>query len=1295
MQDRFRVGRQSYIIPHAYKEIWEGRLDTYHTRGQYVTESDEGCWDEDDLCFSPLYDSEQRLIGVISVDNPRDGRVPTQRTMETLELFANQAAAIVENARLHAEMQKRLQEQIALREASTAISSVLDQETVLTSIVEQMGRTVHATSAYLCDYAPKTREATVLAEYISPQACAEEQASDLGATYLEDSGGEWFGQMTAGRHDITHVDDSELTESDLAHMREFGAKTILYIPLRIKGEFIGYVELWESRQRRDYTPEEIALCHVLAQQAAVALENAQLFGEARQQADRLRAINQVGVEIASILKVDQLVARVTELVEESLGYYASIALIEDDYLVWRSYEDQEDGRSLDASPDEETRPRRIGDRGITGWAVESGQTVIVPEASEDELHVSEPGLEGGVTRSEVAIPLKVQDRIIGVFNVQSKSRETFSENDVLVLQSLANQAAAAIANAQLFEHVSQFRQELERRVQERTEALAKTLEDLTLERDRVETLYRITRELSASLDLDRVLAEALSLINRAVGVSHGSILLLNPGTGNLVYRAALGRSRGLPRGGKPTRYSRGVGLAGWVLETREPAIVSDVDEDSRWIPDEKKSTPERKSAMAVPLTAGDDVLGVLLLFHPEIDYFTDDHLKLVSAAAAQVATAINNAELYQLITDQAERLGVMLRTQRAEAAKLQAIVEGIADGVLVLDVNRRVMLMNPAASRILGLGASAIEGRHLREILGRAESAIDQELAQRLYSRLMVGAEHLIARESSEAAEVSDFAFRVQAEEKVVVVSLSPALLSSGEQPSLVAVVRDISREAEVERLKNEFISTVSHELRTPMTSIKGYTDLLVSERMGELSEQQRHFVGVIKNNADRLTALVNDILDISRIETGRLKLQMEPLDLCALIEGVVDNFEGQMVEKSLQLTLDLPTSLPPVRGDKDRVIQILENLTSNAWKYTPEGGKVTIQAKASDGSAQVDVIDTGIGIEEKDLPHIFDRFYRTEQAEVQALDGSGLGLSIVRMFVQLLGGKIWAKSEVDKGSIFSFTLPLAVDTTVPSSTGVDATGPKVLVVDDDEHIVQLLRHQLEMDGYRVLTAQRGEDVLGLARGEQPALITLDVLLNGMDGFEVLEQLKEDPVTSSIPVIVVSVVPDAETRGLALGAAGYIGKPFEESQVLSRVQQVLSPLDSGEGDQLNRVLVVDDDSDIVDWLKVALTNSGFAVQGAYNGHEALALAREDSPDLILLDLKMPDMDGYEVIRRLRGQKSTRDIPVIVITGISIDDDFDQVEILGMGVEHLLTKPFTVETLVEEIKRVEYNTADQS
>jgi PAS domain S-box-containing protein len=1246
MQDRFRLGQQSYYISHIYKEIWQGSLDVHYAQSEHKVAEDEKSWNADDLCFTPLYDSAQQLIGLLSVDSPVDGRIPAPQTMETLELFANQAAMAVENARLFRSEQQRRRLADTLREVAAVVSSTLDVDRVIEAILDQLQHVVPYDSATV-----QVLRGDCL--IVTGGRGWESLGNILGLTFsLADNNPNAVVARLRAPYIVpdTRAAYPAFREPPHDHIRSW-----LGVPLLFGDNLLGIIAL-DSVQLDHYTEEHAQVALTFASQAAMALQNAQLFGQVRQYADRLSVLNEVGVQITSILNVEKLIARVSQLVEDNFGYRANISLVEEGSVDWADL------------------------------SAQSPNTPTVPDMARSDAAVprQEATPAGG---SEISIPLKVQERVLGVFEVRGDVSDAFARNEILVLQSLAGQTAVAISNAQLFERVSRMGQELEQRVQERTEALANTLKDLTLERDRVETLYSITRELAASLDLDRVLNEALSLINRAVGVAQGAIMLLDPGTGNLIYRTALGRPRGLHREGMATPYRRGVGLAGWVLESREAVIVPDVTKDPHWVPVDKEPDPPRRSALAVPLTAGEDVLGVLLLFHPQVNYFTQDHLKLVNAAAIQVATAINNAELYRLITDQAERLGAMLRTQRAEAAKHQAIVEGIADGVLVLDSDYHVVLMNPAASRILGINASMVEGQHVRQILGRAEKMTDQVVAQQLYGKLMGSVERLNTRDYSQTQKLSGLEFRVETEGKTIVVSVSPLPLGGSSLPSLVTVLRDITHDAEMERIKNEFISTVSHELRTPMTSIKGYTDLLIGEKVGTLSDQQRRFVQVIKTNADRLTALVNDFLDISRMETGRVKLKMEGLDMLAMIHTVADNFRGQMVEKELELVLDLPAQLPLVRGDQDRVIQILENLTSNAWKYTPAGGTVTVRAGVTDDFVQIDVSDTGIGIAEKDQGHIFDRFYRTEQAEVRAVDGTGLGLSIVKMLVDLLGGDIWVESRENQGTTFSFTLPIVLQTE-GGVVGGEVAGSKILVVDDDEDITQLLRHQLEAEGYRVLAAQHEEDVLQLARREQPDLITLDILLDGVDGFDVLAKLKQDSMTAEIPVIIVSIVPDAGTRGLALGAAGYISKPFEERQVLAQIHAVLASAGTGGNGRLNRVLVVDDDRHIVDWLKEALTNNGFTVRGAYNGHEALALAREDSPDLILLDLKMPDMDGYEVIRGLRRQQATQGIPVIVITGYALDSDRDKVEILGMGVANMLIKPFSVETLVQEIKRVE-------
>jgi PAS domain S-box-containing protein len=822
-----------------------------------------------------------------------------------------------------------------------------------------------------------------------------------------------------------------------------------------------------------------------------------------------------------------------------------------------------------------------------------------------------------------------------------------------------------------------------------------------MERDRVEALYQITSQLSTTLELEQVLERALRLFGDALGITHGTIMLLDPETRSLDLKASLRpieegaapEKEGKPEEwqliqlGETTPLKPGVGLAGWAIENREPVLVPNIVKDQRWI-----ELPGRKldicSAVVAPLSlGGGDILGVVTLGHPEANYFSEEHLKLVSAAAAQIAMAVNNSDLYAFITDQADQLGSMLQTQQEESVKNQAILESIADGVLVLDHNGRVLLINPAAEELLGISAKALEGDHFRYMLGMGETHAQRDLAQDLYTELR---DRLEITEPGKAP-FQTYAKRLEAGKRALAINIAPLITAIGGAPGVVAALRDISREVEVERLKNEFISTVSHELRTPMTSIKGYTDLLFVGMAGGLSDKQRKFLQIIKSNADRLTALVNDILDISRIETGRLRLNIEPLDLSKIISQVVLSFKEQYREKDISLELDEAKDLPKIRGDKDRVTQILSNLIANAWQYTLEGGRVTVAVKEAKGLVQVDVADTGIGITPDNVDRIFDRFYRVDDPIVEEAGGTGLGLSIVKMFVDMLGGQIWVESEVDVGSTFSFTLPLATAELEESETSHDlldtepvavlSRRPKILVIEDDRELALLLRRQLELEGYQIRLAGSGEDALWLAKEEQPQLITLDIMLPDMDGFTVLEQLKDHPSTAPIPVIILSVLAEKD-KGYALGAMDYVVKPFSEEKLLGSIRRALSPRDEARA---LRLLVVDDDPDIRAFLEEALSHHGYHTWAAANGEEALEQVEEIEPDLILLDLKMPGLDGYDVLRRLKGSEATRPIPIIVITASPVDKERDRVRVLGMGADQYITKPLSIEMLVNEVK----------
>jgi PAS domain S-box-containing protein len=600
-------------------------------------------------------------------------------------------------------------------------------------------------------------------------------------------------------------------------------------------------------------------------------------------------------------------------------------------------------------------------------------------------------------------------------------------------QTLANQAAVAIENARLFEEVRSYRDELEQRVDERTEALAR-------ERDRVETLYRITSELGASLDLDRVLDRALTLVLDAVKSERGSVFMLDQQTGHIIHKAALWLEPGepgkktLPIGGVSTRFKRGEGLAGWVMEMRQPAIVDDVHQDPRWTEVEKCERRHR-SVLAVPLVVSDEAVGALLLFHSELNYFSYKHLRLVEAVAAQLATAINNAELYRYVRESATRLGQMMKVQREDTAKTEAILEGVGDGVMVADVSGEVIRFNAAAERILNTPRDQILGRSVDDLLGlygASGAAWAKTIDNWMISAPRAGEDTLLAEQ-------------LEFEGRIVSVLSSPVVMRD-EFLGTVSLFRDITQAVEVERAKSEFVSTVSHELRTPMTSIKGYADLLILGAAGALSDSQKRFLSIIKTNADRLTTLLNDLLDIGRMDAEGVELNKREIELSPVIQGVVDAMAGEGTEHKQTFQVDIPPDLPPVVADPDRLTQILTNLVSNAQQYTPDGGNVTLSAALQNDvgpevekMVQINVTDDGIGIAPEDIDKIFNRFFRSDHPLVQETAGTGLGLHITKSLVEMHGGELWVESELERGSTFSFTLPLAQTASPTSATQRDA----------------------------------------------------------------------------------------------------------------------------------------------------------------------------------------------------------------------------------------------------------------
>jgi signal transduction histidine kinase/CheY-like chemotaxis protein len=512
--------------------------------------------------------------------------------------------------------------------------------------------------------------------------------------------------------------------------------------------------------------------------------------------------------------------------------------------------------------------------------------------------------------------------------------------------------------------------------------------------------------------------------------------------------------------------------------------------------------------------------------------------------------------------------------------------------------------------------------------------------------------------------------------QRVLRAQTSPIFNEAGEYLYRVVSLADITREREMEQLKNEFVSTVSHELRTPLTSIKGYVDLVVDGEAGEINEVQREFLTIVQENSDRLVTLINDLLDISRIESGRVHLNIQPVDVGEVFADVLGTFRTMIDQAGLEVEVEVHEALPQASADRDRLGQVLANLVSNAVKYSPEGGTVTLRAQPHEDWVVASVADQGIGIEEEHLEQLFSKFYRVDSSYTRDIGGTGLGLSICKSIVELMGGHIGVRSEAGVGSTFSFSLPQAAEPEEPALEALPQRGEgSILVVDRDPTVADLIERYLTRHGYEVLKAHTARDALRFARDEQPAAITLDVMLDDMDGFDVLRRLTEDETTKDIPVVVLSIVCD-EGRSCRLGAARYLEKPIEQERLVATLEDLLGPVPSPV------VLVVDDDRDTVGTLERTLAARGIDVMTAFDGREALESIAERRPDLVLLDLRMPVMDGYEVIHEMKTSPETMDIPIVAMTAYHVDSD--KSAILSLAVTQV-SKPLEAEDLVIEIE----------
>jgi len=1070
-------------------------------------------------------------------------------------------------------------------------------------------------------------------------------------------------------------------------------KSGIFVPMIVGGVVKGSISLQNVDKEHAYNEADLRLLTTITNSMSVALENARLFDETNR---LLKETEQRTAELAVINSVQEGLAKELDIqgIYELVGDRLCSLFPDTQTLVIRTF-DHEKGLDHFHYAIEKGVRFPIESRPLNWSSKELIATKKPLDIRTNYLETAKTHGGTGVTKgqppkSAVFVPMMVGDTVRGSVSLQNVDKENaFTDSDLRLLTTITNSMSVALENARLFDETNRLLKETEQRTAEL--AVINSVQEGLVREMNIQAIYDLVGTRICELfDTQTVVIRTFDHRSKEehwqYAIEKGHRLYSNPRPFNWANKS--------------------------LIETKQPLLINEnyvETAQKHGSPGVTKGLPP-KSAMFVPMIVGDVVKGSVSLQNVEKENaFTESDLRLLTTLTNSMSVALENARLF----DESNRLLAEAKQRAAELSTVNSISKALASQLNADDLIKMVgdQLKDLFRANIVYLALLNPKNKIINFPYQYGDSMAPIKLGEGLTSKIILNGEPLLINKDLQELRLQMGIQQIGVpaasylgvpipvgDENIGVLSvqstehenrfnendlrlLSTIASSVGvalKNATLFEDVRLAKLEAEksgkaaekANEAKSAFLSTVSHELRTPLTSVLGFAKIIrkrleekifpivdkkdpkTEKTIGQISEN----LHVVISEGERLTHLINDVLDLAKIEAGKMEWNQENVSMSEVAERAIAATSALFDQKALKLVKNIDTDLPDITGDRDKLIQVIINLISNSVKFTDKGS-VTCSVSKINNEIVVSISDTGIGIAPGDFDAVFEQFKQVGgDTLTDKPKGTGLGLPICKEIVEHHGGRIWLESEIGKGSTFSFALPVTKTNGVARPIHLDdlvkqlkeqvaqshinliGKASKILIVDDDDSIRSLLQQELGDAGYSIEEARNGKEALASVRKQRPDLIILDIMMPEMNGFDVAAVLKNDPQTMDIPIIVLSIVQD-KTRGFRIGVDRYLTKPIDTGLLFSEIGSLLE-----QGKSKKKVMVVDQDAATVNTLTEVLKTKGYSVMEA-NEKELLEKAIANQPDIIIINSVLSGKQ--DIVQTIRFEKGLENVLFLV------------------------------------------------